>query len=103
MPALMMLEVSVRARGVLCVAMGCRVDDGRARWEARREADDSGDQEGECCLRRATACVHPIASVIVDRASKKARTPQELYQILAAEISSPADRAAFLKLTPWAR
>jgi serine/threonine protein kinase len=45
----------------------------------------------------------PIASVIVDRASKKARTPQELYQMLATEISSPSDRAAFLKLTPWNR
>jgi serine/threonine-protein kinase len=45
----------------------------------------------------------PIASVIVDRASKKARTPQELYGVLANEISSPADRAAFLKLTPFGR
>ena len=45
----------------------------------------------------------PIASVLVDRASKKARTPQELYQLLGTEISAPADRAAFLKLTPWNR
>ena len=45
----------------------------------------------------------PIASVIVDRASKKARTPQELYQLLATEISSERDRAAFLKHTPWGR
>jgi len=45
----------------------------------------------------------PIASVIVDRAAKRARTPQELYQILATEIQSERDRAAFLKHTPWAR
>ena len=42
----------------------------------------------------------PIASVIVDRASKKARTPYDLYQVLAAEISSERDRAAFLKHAP---
>jgi serine/threonine-protein kinase len=45
----------------------------------------------------------PIASVIVDRAAKRARTPQELYQMLASEIASERDRAAFLKLTPWGR
>src|ERR1019366_4833789 len=39
----------------------------------------------------------PIASVIVDRAAKKARTPFDLYQVLAAEIPSERDRAAFLK------
>jgi hypothetical protein len=45
----------------------------------------------------------PIASVIVDRAAKKSRTPQELYQLIANEIASPTERAAFLKLTPWGR
>jgi serine/threonine-protein kinase len=45
----------------------------------------------------------PIASVIVDRAARKARTPQELYQILATEISSERDRTAFLRQTPWMR
>jgi serine/threonine protein kinase len=47
--------------------------------------------------------VGPIASVIVDRASRKVHTPQELYQLLAAEIPSERDRAAFLKHTPWGR
>jgi serine/threonine-protein kinase len=42
----------------------------------------------------------PIASVIVDRASKKVRTPYDLYQLLAKEISSDSDRAAFLKNAP---
>jgi serine/threonine-protein kinase len=39
----------------------------------------------------------PIASVLVDRAAKKVRTPAELYQMLASEISSERDRAAFLR------
>ena len=43
----------------------------------------------------------PIASVIVDRAAKKVRTPLDLYQALAAEIPSERDRAAFLKNAPW--
>ncbi len=42
----------------------------------------------------------PIASVIVDRAARRARTPQELYQMLGTEIASERDRAAFLRLTP---
>jgi serine/threonine protein kinase len=42
----------------------------------------------------------PIASVIVDRASKKVRTPYDLYQLLATEIPSERDRAAFLKNAP---
>ena len=42
----------------------------------------------------------PIASVIVDRTARKARTPQELYQMLAEEISTERDRAAFLKRAP---
>jgi serine/threonine-protein kinase len=46
--------------------------------------------------------VGPIASVIVDRASRKAHTPQELYQLLATEIPE-RDRAAFLKRMPWGR
>ncbi len=38
----------------------------------------------------------PIASVIVDRAHRqKAGNAQELYQMLAAEIQSEADRAGF--------
>jgi serine/threonine-protein kinase len=45
----------------------------------------------------------PIASVIVDRASKKVRTPYELYQLLAVEIPSERDRAAFLKNAPGSR
>jgi serine/threonine-protein kinase len=45
----------------------------------------------------------PIASILVDRASKKARTPYDLYQMLALEIPSDRDRAAFLKHAPLSR
>ena len=45
----------------------------------------------------------PIASVIVDRAARKARSPEELYQALAAEISSERDRKAFLQQMQWSR
>ena len=45
----------------------------------------------------------PIASVIVDRAAKKARNPQELYQMLSKEIAGEKDRAAFLRLAPWGK
>ena len=45
----------------------------------------------------------PIASVIVDRAAKKTRTPYDLYQMLASEIPSARDRAAFLKHAPISR
>jgi hypothetical protein len=38
----------------------------------------------------------PIASVMVDRAAKKAHTKQELMEMLAAEIQSPKDREKFL-------
>ena len=42
----------------------------------------------------------PIAKVLVKQAAAKARTPQELYQYLAEQIPSAADRVAFLKRTP---
>jgi serine/threonine-protein kinase len=38
----------------------------------------------------------PIASVMVDRAAKKAHSKQELVEMLAAEIQSPKDREKFL-------
>jgi len=48
------------------------------------------------------AYLGPIASVIVDRAARKAHTPQDLYQILSTEIPE-RDRAGFLKRMPWGR
>lgn len=46
--------------------------------------------------RQLAAYLGPIASVMVDRAAKKAHTKQELVEGLAAEIPSKADREKFL-------
>jgi serine/threonine-protein kinase len=40
--------------------------------------------------------IGPMAKIIVNRAAKQARTPRQLYEAVAAEIASPADRAKFL-------
>lgn len=40
--------------------------------------------------------IGPMAEVIVNRAAKQAQNPKELYDAVAAEITSPADRAKFL-------
>jgi len=41
--------------------------------------------------------VGPMAKVLVSRASKNARTLEDLYRTLAEEISAPADREKFLR------
>jgi eukaryotic-like serine/threonine-protein kinase len=41
--------------------------------------------------------VGPMAKVLVSRAARTARTPEELYRALAAEISAPSDREKFLR------
>ena len=47
--------------------------------------------------RRALATyLGPVARVIVARAAGRARTEDELYQLIAEEISSPEERQAFL-------
>jgi serine/threonine protein kinase len=47
-----------------------------------------------------TIFMGPIGGIIVDRAARKARTPQELLQMVAAEIPSQRDREAFLAKFP---
>lgn len=42
----------------------------------------------------------PLARVMVDRASKKARSVDELFTMLSAEIASPKDREKFLATRP---
>lgn len=42
--------------------------------------------------------IGPIASVLVQRASRTSSTPDELFTRVAQEVESPADRAAFLAL-----
>lgn len=41
--------------------------------------------------------IGPMAKLLVDRAAAKTKTPEALYQMLAAEIHSPAEREKFLK------
>jgi serine/threonine protein kinase len=45
--------------------------------------------------------IGPMAKVLVSRAAKTARTTEELYKALAAEIVSPADRDKFLRSLPF--
>jgi serine/threonine-protein kinase len=42
------------------------------------------------------AYIGPMAKIIVNRAAKRAQTPKQLYEAVAAEIASAADRARFL-------
>lgn len=44
--------------------------------------------------------VGPMAKIIVDKASKKCRSVDELYALLAEEIETPAGRARFLATKP---
>ena len=54
----------------------------------------------ETVRRDLAAYLGPIAKVLVKQAAGKAGTPQELYQRLAEQIPTAADRAAFLKRSP---
>ena len=40
--------------------------------------------------------IGPMAKVLVDRTSRKVETVEQLYDRLAAEITSPKDREKFL-------
>jgi serine/threonine protein kinase len=44
--------------------------------------------------------IGPMAKILVSRVAKNTRTVQELYQVLALEIASPADRERFLRSQP---
>jgi serine/threonine protein kinase len=50
----------------------------------------------EDARRKLAHFIGPLAGIVVDRAARKARTVQELYPLLAAEIPSDRDRASFL-------
>ncbi|HXN49424.1 MAG TPA: serine/threonine-protein kinase [Bryobacteraceae bacterium] len=54
----------------------------------------------ETLKRKLAAYLGPIAPVMVTRQMRSARTIQELYQTLAAEIPSERDRKAFLGSLP---
>jgi serine/threonine-protein kinase len=63
-----------------------------ARSGPSRLSDDRLDE----ARRKLAPFVGPLAKVLVDRAAKKARTTQEFYAALAAEIPSERERASFL-------
>jgi eukaryotic-like serine/threonine-protein kinase len=54
----------------------------------------------DTATKRLAVYIGPMARVIVGRAAKSARNMDDLYQTLAAEIPSPADRQKFLRSLP---
>jgi serine/threonine protein kinase len=54
----------------------------------------------ESARKKLAAYIGPMAKVFVARAAKKARSIDDLYQILATEISSEQDREKFLRSRP---
>jgi serine/threonine-protein kinase len=54
----------------------------------------------EAARRNLALYIGPMARVIVSRAATHARSVQDLYQLLAAEIPSLHDREKFLRTMP---
>ncbi|HWY59418.1 MAG TPA: serine/threonine-protein kinase [Terriglobales bacterium] len=54
----------------------------------------------ETARKKLATYIGPMAKVIVSRAAKNARSRQDLYEKLAAEIPSPGDRQTFLRSLP---
>jgi eukaryotic-like serine/threonine-protein kinase len=54
----------------------------------------------ESARKKLAAYIGPMAKVFVARAAKKARSVDDLYQMLATEISSEQDREKFLRSRP---
>jgi serine/threonine protein kinase len=50
----------------------------------------------EATVKDLAVYIGPMAKIIVNRAAKQAQGPKQLYEAVAAEIASPADRARFL-------
>jgi len=63
---------------------------------APKEPAGLGEEKLAEARRKLAPFVGPLAKVLVDRAARKARTAEELYTLLAAEIPSDRDRASFL-------
>jgi TIR domain len=57
----------------------------------------AGSQEFEAIRALLARHIGPIAKVIVQKAAAEARTPEDLCERLAAHVSAPSDRAAFLR------
>jgi serine/threonine protein kinase len=54
----------------------------------------------ETARKNLATYIGPMAKVIVNRTAKNARSRQDLYEKLAAEIASPGDRQEFLRSLP---
>jgi serine/threonine-protein kinase len=54
----------------------------------------------ETVRKKLAVYIGPMAKVIVNRAAKNARSRQDLYDAVAAEIASPNDRQSFLRSLP---
>jgi eukaryotic-like serine/threonine-protein kinase len=54
----------------------------------------------ETARKKLAIYIGPMAKIIVGRAANRARSVEDLYQILATEISSPQDREKFLRSRP---
>jgi len=50
----------------------------------------------EATVKDLAAYIGPMAKIIVNRAAKQAQNPKQLYETVALEISSVADRTKFL-------
>jgi eukaryotic-like serine/threonine-protein kinase len=50
----------------------------------------------EATVKDLAVYIGPMAKILVNRAAKQAQNPNQLYEAVAAEIPSPADRAKFL-------
>jgi serine/threonine-protein kinase len=55
----------------------------------------------ETARKHLAVYIGPMAKILVSRAAKKARTVEELYQALAAEIASPSEKEKFLRSQPF--
>jgi eukaryotic-like serine/threonine-protein kinase len=54
----------------------------------------------EAARKKLAVYIGPMARIIVGQAANRARSVEELYQILATEIPSPQDREKFLRSRP---
>jgi serine/threonine-protein kinase len=68
---------------------------GANRSGAHRERTLNPDMLEEA-RRKLAPFIGPIARILVDRTARKARTAEEFYSMLAAEIPSERDRASFV-------
>jgi hypothetical protein len=67
------------------------------RARGRRPIVMPGRQELDAIMTLLARHIGPIAKIFVQKAAAEARTPDDLCERLAAHVSAPSDRAAFLR------